>query len=120
MIDPDGSYPNIQMILMDPFLIQMILMDPFLIGCFPISCTSYADLAVYDLDVVNLQAISSYSVVRVTSCNCVRLSGVIRIGVVLCPWFSSTTLCLPLLGFGSNRLGYYRWTDGWHDTISYA
>ena len=26
-------------------------------GCFPISCTSYADLALYDLDVVNLQAI---------------------------------------------------------------
>ena len=31
MIYPDGSYPNIQVILMDPFLIQMILMDPFLI-----------------------------------------------------------------------------------------
>jgi hypothetical protein len=31
MIDPDGSYPNIQVILMDPFLIQMILIDPFLI-----------------------------------------------------------------------------------------
>lgn len=71
MIDPDGSYPNIQMILMDPFLIQMIPMDPFLIGCFPISCTSYADLAVYDIDVVNLQAISS-SVVRLTSCNCAQ------------------------------------------------
>ena len=39
-------------------------------GCFPISCTSYADLALYDLDVVNLQAISPSSVVRVTSCNC--------------------------------------------------
>ena len=74
MIDPDGSYPNIQMILMDPFLIQMILMDPFLIGCFPISCTSYADLALYDLDVVNLQAISPSSVVRVTSCNCAQRS----------------------------------------------
>ena len=32
MSDPDGSYPNIQMIVMDPFLIQMILMvDPFII-----------------------------------------------------------------------------------------
>jgi hypothetical protein len=69
MIDPNGFYPSIQMILMDPFLIQMILMDPFLIECFPISCASYVDLAVYDLDVVNLQAISS-SVVRLTSCNC--------------------------------------------------
>ena len=31
MIDPDGSYPNIQMIVMDPFLIHVILMDPFII-----------------------------------------------------------------------------------------
>lgn len=35
MIDPDGSYPNIQMILMDPFLMRMILMDPFIIVLTP-------------------------------------------------------------------------------------
>jgi hypothetical protein len=35
MIAPDGSYPNIQMILMDPFLMRMILMDPFIIVLTP-------------------------------------------------------------------------------------